>query len=122
MPTLVILANCAEYHFFHRLCIYQDRATEHLRPNSRKKKKHVCINIGIGGRGGNSLNPIQASENILILETNDCTSSVRGLKMTRHIDNRSLPAKNRPKSCTASSSGKRHCYKKINRSSQRQHI
>ena len=28
------------------------------------------------GREGNSLNPIQASENILILETNDCTSSV----------------------------------------------
>ena len=38
MPTFVILANCAEYHFFHRLCIYQDRATKHLRPNSRKKK------------------------------------------------------------------------------------
>ena len=29
------------------------------------------------GKGGNSLNPIQASENIMILETNDCTSSVR---------------------------------------------
>ena len=28
------------------------------------------------GKGGNSLNPIQASENIMILETNDCTSSV----------------------------------------------
>ena len=28
------------------------------------------------GEGGNSLNPIQASENIMILETNDCTSSV----------------------------------------------
>ena len=38
MPTFLILANRAEYHFFHRLCIYQDRATEHLRPNSRKKK------------------------------------------------------------------------------------
>ena len=37
---------------------------------------YVCINIGIGGMGGNSLNPIQASENIVILETNDCTSSV----------------------------------------------
>ena len=35
----LILANRAEYHFFHRLCIYQDRATEHLRPNSRGKKK-----------------------------------------------------------------------------------
>ena len=33
----LILANRAEYHFFHRLCIYQDRATEHLRPNSKKK-------------------------------------------------------------------------------------
>ena len=38
LPTFLILANCAEYLFFHRLCIYQDRATEHLRPNSRKKK------------------------------------------------------------------------------------
>ena len=38
LPTFLILANRAEYHFFHRLCIYQDRATEHLRPNSRKKK------------------------------------------------------------------------------------
>ena len=28
------------------------------------------------GEGGNSLNPIQASENIMLLETNDCTSSV----------------------------------------------
>ena len=42
MPTFLILANRAEYHFFfHRLCIYQDRATEHLRPNSRKKKCEV---------------------------------------------------------------------------------
>ena len=39
MPTFLILANCAEYPFFHRFCIYQDRATEHLRPNSRKKRK-----------------------------------------------------------------------------------
>ena len=38
LPTCLILANRAEYHFFHRLCIYQDRAAEHLRPNSRKKK------------------------------------------------------------------------------------
>ena len=30
----------------------------------------------LGGKGGNSLNPIQASENIVILETNDRTSSV----------------------------------------------
>ena len=28
------------------------------------------------GKGGNSSNPIQASENIMILETNGCTSSV----------------------------------------------
>ena len=27
---------------FHCLCRYQDRATEHLRPNPRKKKKRVC--------------------------------------------------------------------------------
>ena len=39
MPSFLILANCAEYRLFHRLCIYQDRATEHLRPNRRKKKK-----------------------------------------------------------------------------------
>ena len=38
MPTFLILANCAGYHFFHRLCFYQDRATEHLRPNSEEKK------------------------------------------------------------------------------------
>ena len=42
MPTFLILANRAEYHFFHRLCIYQDRATEHLRPNSRKKNRLVA--------------------------------------------------------------------------------
>ena len=36
---------------------------------------YICVNIGIGGRGS-SLNPIQASENIVILETNVCTSSV----------------------------------------------
>ena len=39
MPSILILANCAEYFLFHRLCIYQDRASEHLRPNQRKKKK-----------------------------------------------------------------------------------
>ena len=50
MPTFVILANCAEYHLFHRLCIYQDRATEHLRPNSRKKKKYRWEDNGGGGR------------------------------------------------------------------------
>ena len=38
MPSFLILANCAEYRLFHRLCIYQDRATEHLRPNRKKKK------------------------------------------------------------------------------------
>ena len=38
MPSFLILANCAEYRLFHRLCIYQDRATEHLRPNRRKKR------------------------------------------------------------------------------------
>ena len=37
---------------------------------------YVCINIGYWGKGGNSLNPIQASENFMILETNDCISSV----------------------------------------------
>ena len=36
---LQVPANCAVYHLFHRLCRYQDRATEHLRPNSRKKKR-----------------------------------------------------------------------------------
>ena len=35
---LQVLANWAVYPLFHRLCRYQDRATEHLRPNSRKKK------------------------------------------------------------------------------------
>ena len=40
---------------FSRLCLYQ----------------HWCW-----GKGGNSLNPIQASENIMLLETDDCTSSV----------------------------------------------
>ena len=35
------------------------------------------------GKGGNSLNPIQASENIVILETNDCTSSVPTLYRKR---------------------------------------
>ena len=44
MPTFLIRANRAEYHFFHRLCIYQDRATEHLRPNSRKKKT-LCYDL-----------------------------------------------------------------------------
>ena len=47
LPCLVVtwIAFCfgtgqlAKYLFSHRLCIYQDRATEHLRPNSRKKKK-----------------------------------------------------------------------------------
>ena len=34
-----------------------------------------CVNIGIGVEGS-SLNPIQASESIVILETNVCTSSV----------------------------------------------
>ena len=34
----LVLANCALYHFSHHLCFFQDRATEHLRPISRKKK------------------------------------------------------------------------------------
>ena len=33
----LVLANCAMYLFSHRLCLFQDRATVHLRPNSRKK-------------------------------------------------------------------------------------
>ena len=37
---------------------------------------YVCINIGLGGRGGSSLNLIQALESIVILETHECTSSV----------------------------------------------
>ena len=36
----------------------------------------LCINIGLGGRGGSSLNLIQALESIVILETHECTSSV----------------------------------------------
>ena len=36
---------------------------------------YICVNSGVRGRGG-SLNPIQASENIVMLETNVCTSSV----------------------------------------------
>ena len=36
---LLVLANCALYLFSHRLCFYQDRATEHLRPKSRDKKR-----------------------------------------------------------------------------------
>ena len=36
---LLVLANCAMYLFSHRLCLFQDRATVHLRPNSRKKKR-----------------------------------------------------------------------------------
>ena len=35
---LQVLVNWAVYPLFDRLCRYQDRATEHLRPNSRKKK------------------------------------------------------------------------------------
>ena len=46
MPSIVILANCAEYRLFHRLCIYQDRATEHLRPNQRKKKNGASSSGG----------------------------------------------------------------------------
>ena len=33
----LVLANCAMYYFSPCLCLFQDRATEHLRPNSRKK-------------------------------------------------------------------------------------
>ena len=36
---------------------------------------YICVNSGVRGRGG-SLNPIQASESIVMLETNVCTSSV----------------------------------------------
>ena len=36
---------------------------------------YICVNIGVRGRES-SLNPIQASENIVILETHMCTSSV----------------------------------------------
>ena len=45
MPTFLILANCAGYHFCHRLCFYQDRATEHLRPNSEKKKSFSQLGL-----------------------------------------------------------------------------
>ena len=37
---------------------------------------YVCINIGLGGRGGAPLNLIQVLESIVILETHECTSSV----------------------------------------------
>ena len=43
----------------------------------RRVRFFTFMFVSTGGRGGNSLNPIQASENIMILETNDCTSSVR---------------------------------------------
>ena len=36
----------------------------------------MSVSTLVLGEGGNSLNPIQASESIMILETNDCTSSV----------------------------------------------
>ena len=43
-----VLANCALYCLFHRLCRYLDRATEHLRPNSEKKKAvHVTSTAGL---------------------------------------------------------------------------
>ena len=45
LASILILANCAEYRLFHRLCIYQDRATEHLRPNQRKKKLMSALAI-----------------------------------------------------------------------------
>ena len=35
---LLVLANCAMYLFSHRLCFFQDRATEQTRPIPRKKK------------------------------------------------------------------------------------
>ena len=42
---LQVPANCAGYRLFHRLFRYQDRATEHLRPNSRKKKSFLCTGV-----------------------------------------------------------------------------
>ena len=44
---LQVPANCAGYRLFHRLFRYQDRATEHLRPNSRKKKKTVTALVPV---------------------------------------------------------------------------
>ena len=34
---------------------------------------YVCINISLGGKGGTSLNLIQALESVVILETHECT-------------------------------------------------
>ena len=48
----LILANRAEYHFFHRLCIYQDRATSIYGQTRGKKGEFTTVFVHISADTG----------------------------------------------------------------------
>ena len=81
MPTFLIVANCAEYPFFHRLCIYQDRAIEHLRPNSRKKNYLFSVLRLCGSR--QVVAPCRADERITQIRENKKKKKKKTVRDTR---------------------------------------